>query len=213
MKINNFLIILILLPFLLFSSSFFGQKIPFKKLQLSQISKEIKYKGKIKQAISWTDKLGKNLVITTETGIYTNPKSENNGGDAYVYGLHFLNNQLSKPNWKVNDFVQDCTLDYTCEFIENTLQVTDLNHNSIAEVWLMYKTGCRGDISPDLLKIIMYEGNKKYAMRGETLFIYKNEEGGQSSEGGKFTFDDTFLKSSQNIRDFALKLWTENNFK
>ena len=39
-------------------------------LNINEIPSEIQFEGKIKNAVKWTDKLGINIVITTETGIY-----------------------------------------------------------------------------------------------------------------------------------------------
>jgi hypothetical protein len=52
-------------------------------------------------------------------------------------------------------------------FVKNTFKINDLDHNGIAEIWLMYKIVCHGDVSPCEMKIIIYEEKQKIAMRGE----------------------------------------------
>ncbi len=66
------------------------------------------------------------------------------------------------------DFAKECPLYIQVNFIRNTFAVTDLNKNGKAEVWLMYKTACRSDVSPANMKIVMYEGNKKYMQEEQT---------------------------------------------
>ena len=67
-------------------------------ISIDEIPLEIKYEGKIKNAVQWTDKLGDNIVITTETGIYQSSKfkHEMDGGDAEIFAYHFIMMVLSK---------------------------------------------------------------------------------------------------------------------
>jgi hypothetical protein len=198
----------ILLFFLLLNSIYlFGQKkYTVTKLKLENIPKEIKYSGKIIDAITWEDDLGKNLVMTCKTEATINLKSEMDGYDVEIYAYHYLLiNNKPKFIWKIYDFISDCWTDHVAEFINNTLSVTDLNNDGIAEIWVMYLIACRGDVSPDEMKIIMYQGNQKYAMRGEN----KVNIPGYSS-GGQYTFDKEFLKAPKAFKDYAIKLWKKN---
>ncbi len=52
-------------------------------LNVSEIPKEIHYKGKVKNAVKWSDALGVNIVIATETGVYPTPKYADSE-DAYL---------------------------------------------------------------------------------------------------------------------------------
>jgi hypothetical protein len=61
---------------------------------------------------------------------------------------------------EVNDFIKDCMVDIDAAFKKNSLKVTDLDKNGIAEIWVMYEMACKGDVSPSDLKIIMYEGKQ-----------------------------------------------------
>ena len=70
----------------------------------------------------------------------------------------------------------------------------------------MYVTVCHGDVSPLLMKIIMYEGAKKYAVRGTTYIEYGEEE----MRGGKFTLDDAFRNGPAAFRKYAEQLWKKN---
>lgn len=70
----------------------------------------------------------------------------------------------------------------------------------------MYKTVCHGDVSPCDMKIIMYQGTQKFAMRGQNkVKISKNE-----SIGGKYTFDKAFIEAPKSFTNFALTLWNTN---
>lgn len=55
-------------------------------LNIKELPNDIKYEGKIKNAVKWTDNVGENIVITTETGIYKSSKfkHDNDGSDAEI---------------------------------------------------------------------------------------------------------------------------------
>ncbi|THU39764.1 hypothetical protein FAM09_11635 [Niastella caeni] len=177
-------------------------------LDKSKIPAGIKYLGKLKNAIRWTDKLGDNILVTSETGIHNNPKfkHENDGSDVELYAGHYLVGDSLQLTWKVYDFISDCMVDLEASFIKNTLQVTDLNNDGVGEVWLMYKTVCHGDVSPLTMKIIMYEGAQKFAMRGHN----KVRVSATKFNGGDYKFDEAFNAGPKAFRDFALQLWNKN---
>ncbi|AZB10231.1 hypothetical protein EG344_16095 [Chryseobacterium sp. G0162] len=183
------------------------------RIDSSQVPKALKYKGNFKEGFQWKDKTGEYIVVTSETGKYRNenfPHENDDSADAEVFGQSYSleNNQLV---WKVNDFVKDCMVDIDAEFKKNTLSVTDLDKNGIAEVWIMYKIACKGDVSPSDLKIIMYEGKQKFAMRGQTKIRTGMENHGKPVfEGGSYTFDKAFQQGPKTFRDYAEELWNKN---
>lgn len=186
-----------------------------EKIDSTQFPKSVKYEGFIKNAVRWKDKLGDNIVITTETGIYTSKKFKHefdDSGDAELFAYHFIaaNNEV-KQTWKIYDYIADCPVDIVASFVKNTFQITDLNKNGIAEVWLMYKTVCHGDVSPSNMKVIMYEGQKKYAMRGENKVQIGSDDNDKASFiGGEFKFDENFKKAPKTFKDYAQNLWNSN---
>lgn len=194
------------------------QEVPFvltvKKIDSTQFPKAIKYEGFVKNAVRWKDKSGDNIVITTETGYHINKKfvHESDGSDAELFAYHFIvsGNEV-KQTWKVYDFIADCPVDIVASFVKNSFQVTDLNGNGIAETWLMYKTTCHGDVSPCDMKIIMYEGNQKYAMRGENKVAVGILDNGEKQYiGGQYKLDENFKKGPKVFKEFAEKLWKDN---
>lgn len=225
--------ITILLPFIIFFSNCKSDKkeeikpevsaekstekpfvLTVEKIDSTQFPKSIKYEGYVKNAVRWKDKLGDNIVITTETGYHINEKfkHESDGSDAELFAYHYIiSGNKVKRTWQVYDFISDCPVDLIASFVKNTFQVTDLNNNGIAEVWLMYKTVCHGDVSPSDMKIIMYEGNQKYAMRGENkVEIGILDNGEKQYLGGQYKFDENFKKGQKVFKEFAQKLWSEN---
>lgn len=184
----------------------YGQgKIELSQLEMTRIPKGIHYEGKIKNAVRWTDQSGDHVVITTETGDLeskSGPSEEYR--EAALYAYHFLvfGDSVSQT-WKVYDFIKECPLDIEANFIKNTFQVTDLDHDGVAEIWLMYIVTCTSDVSPVEMKIIMYQGTQKYAMRGHT----KVELSKGRFMGGDYKFDKAFNEAPVEFRDFAKKLW------
>lgn len=180
-------------------------KIGLTTLEKSQLPKGISYSGEIKQAVRWTDSAGENIVITTETGDKESKSgSSEDYKEAALYAYHFLVIPDGvRQTWKVHDFIKECPFDIEANFIGNTFQVTDLNGDGIAEVWLMYIVTCTSDVSPVDMKIIMYQGNQKYAVRGHT----KVEPSHAEFIGGDYKFDKAFNDGPAEFRGFAKKLW------
>lgn len=177
-------------------------------INLKELPSGLKYEGQVKEALSWIDKKGSNIVLITETGEYPSKKeNHDNYRDAELFAYHFLlKNDSFKQSWKVYDFIKDCPVDIKANFVKNTLQITDLNQDTIGEVWLMYKVVCHGDISPPQMKIIMYQGQQKYAMRGRSkVELSKNQY-----EGGEYKFDLAFINGPDKFRKFAKRLWDNN---
>jgi len=113
-----------------------------KKLDVNNLPKDIKYEGKIIDAVRYTDGLGDNIVLTTETGIYQSKKfkHESDGSDAELFAYHYIiKNGVATPTWKVYDYISDCPVDIEASFVKGTFQVTDLDKDGTKEVWMMYK--------------------------------------------------------------------------
>jgi hypothetical protein len=185
----------------------------FKVINLDKnaISKDIHYDGKIVQAVRWTDNAGDNIAILTTTG---KTQSKNTPDDSYsdaaLYAYHFLDSGGGmKQTWKVSDYVKKCPLDVLLFFVDETFAVTDLNKDGQAEVWIMYKVSCQGDVSPVPMKIIMYQDNKKFAVRGTT----KVQVSANEYMGGDFTFDEAFKNGPLEFRQYAQKLWKQHKLE
>jgi uncharacterized protein Veg len=177
-------------------------QIDVEKADIAKLPKGIQYKGKIKNAVRWTDSLGDNIVIATETGFNKNKKTGE--ADSEIYAYHFLvKNDSAIRVWRVYDFILECDVDMELAFIKNTFQVTDLNNDKVGEVWLMYKKECRGAVDPYDLRIIMYQGKQKYAIRGlNKIADYPGS--------GQYRYDQAFAKGPKQFLQFAKKLWEKN---
>ena len=175
-----------------------------------QLPKGITYSGTFKGAIQYFDKSGEHVTLITEN-TYSGSVTGEGFANAELYAYHFDVNESNSvtQTWKVYDFYKECPVDVIAEFLENTFQITDLDNNGIAEIWLVYIQGCKGDISPWNMKIIMYQGEQKFAMRGMQKIVYMSD--GRTHEyGGEYKFDDAFNAASKVFRDFAEKLWESN---
>ena len=202
MKIIN------LLLFLLGVNVTFAQ-VKLTKLAITAIPKNIKYNGQVKNAVQWIDSLGNNIVITTETGV-TQSKNVPDSRDAALYALHYVAQADSfKLIWKMQDYIRECDVDVEATYIKNSFAVTDLDKNGKAEVWLLYKLGCRGGVDPEEMKIMMYEGEKKYAVRGRNKIKVSETD----YEGGEYSFDEAFKKSPESFQKYAKQLWEKNKMQ
>ena len=178
-------------------------------LDTNKLPQEISYDGKIKLTLQWKDTEGQHILLTTETGIYRNEAfaHENDGQDAQLFAYHYLiSKDLTTLKWKINDFIKDCPVDIEASFINNTSKVTDLDKDGISEIWVMYKLVCHGDVSPLDMKIIMYEGLQKHAMRGQNKIKMSPSE----SLGGTYTFDQAFTQAPAVFRSYAANLWAKH---
>ncbi|WP_428231779.1 M949_RS01915 family surface polysaccharide biosynthesis protein [Flavobacterium sp.] len=192
-----------------------NQPLIVNKIDSTQFPKSIKYEGFIKNAVRWKDNSGDNIVITTETGYHINKKfkhESDDSSDAELFGYHFIiSGNEAKQTWRIYDYISDCPVDIVASFVKNTFKITDLDKNGTAEIWLMYKTVCHGDVSPCDMKIIMYEGNQKYAMRGENkVQVGVDDNGKKQSLGGEYKFDKNFKKAPKVFKKFAEDLWNKN---
>ncbi|MEO6721367.1 MAG: hypothetical protein ABIN67_13445 [Ferruginibacter sp.] len=178
------------------------------ELTKATLPTSIKYKGKFIDAFQYKDTLGRNIIVRSETGIFRTKADVDSGtNSAGVYAYRYtLKDDSAMLAWSMIDFVKQCELDITANFVLNAFSVTDLDKDSIAEVWLVYQTSCRGDVSPNTMKIIMYEGDKKYRMTG----LRKIQLSPSEVLGGKYKFDDSFLNGNAIFKNYAKELWKKN---
>jgi len=192
---------LIILLLLMIAKSGIAQ-IKASKIDSAAVPKYIKYKGGLDTAVRYTDKDGEHIIITSEDF-----KENDDAKSAYLYAYCYkVAGNSAKLEWQLYDLIEDCTVDITSDFLPKTFAITDLNHDGLAEVWIMYKNACRGDVSGSTMKVIMHEGIKKYAMRG-TCRVKIN---GTDYAGGNYTFDEVFKAGPETYRLYAQQLWKKH---
>jgi hypothetical protein len=181
-------------------------KFELKTFDKENLKGKFEISGTIINGMHWTDKNGDNYVVLTQT------VKERTVEDIYVkttnlFAWHYADfgTGAYREIRKIQDFTKDCEFDNMAAFLPATLSVTDLNKNGFAEVSFMYKLGCKSDVSPDILKLIMMENGEKYALRGETLILMDN-----TKYGGKKEIDKSFNNAPQEFLNFANELWDKN---
>lgn len=159
----------------------------------------------------WEDKNGENYAVLCETSAKVPPRGE--GDEERVSkSLYVLHSARKAPGGPfqtlrlLQDHVKDCIFDVDMRFIPEAVGVTDLDGNGYGEVTVMYKMGCRSDISPVELKLAVLENGSKWILRGET----EVDTGDGSLIGGKYTPDSDFAKAPKAIQDHCFSLWRKH---
>lgn len=164
-----------------------------------KIPASVKYDGKIISGARWDDKNGLNLLIVCETEIKS--KGDERSKELFAY-QYILDGENARMLWKVNDFVKDCPLDLSLSLLPGSITVTDINRDGIAENTFLYRMSCKGDVSPDDMKLIMHEGENKYAIRGQRILLMD----GKKYEGQMNT-DPSFNKAPSGFFAYAREQW------
>lgn len=194
--------LLVLLPLLPF---FAAAQPKIKKLTPKKIPSEVEYLGDVVQAIQWTDNVGDNIVVLSETAPAQNKdRPEKDLFEASVDARHYvLVTDHWRPRWNVHDQVNECPYKIAANFVLEGLEVTDLDEDGIGEVWLLYRVGCHTEDRPAYMKVVMYESETRYSIKG-----LSDAKIGQHR--GDYTLDANLTNGPELFRDFAIELWNAN---
>lgn len=166
------------------------------------IPSEISYSGTPVAMVTWEDKSGNNLLFVTET----EEKFKRDERTKELYAYHYFTGATeNKQLWKIYDYIKDCPVDVTLSYINESLRITDLDNDGTGESSFLYKMSCKGDVSADALKLIMHEGEKKYALRGSMNLIMN----GQNLEKGSLKVDPSFNSAPDEFLEFAKVQWSK----
>ncbi len=108
-----------------------------------------------------------------------------------------------KEVWRAKDFVERCEFDLTLELLDGSIEVTDLDDDGEPEISFVYRLACRSDVSPRQVKLLMYEGATKYALRGDS----RERVGENEFMGGEFKADAAFDQAPPKFLEFARAKW------
>jgi hypothetical protein len=177
-----------------------------KDFDKNDLPSDVKYQGSVINGKRWSDKNGENIIILTLTKKHGSGKKGYDGEDMMnreLYAYQYVKKSGGWSQlWKVNDLITECPVDLTLEFFGGSLTVTDLNNDGVGETTFLYKLCCRGDVSPCDMKLIMHEGETKYAIRGTMkLFV----DGGW--HGGDYKVDKSFDSAPSGFLEYAKEQW------
>lgn len=184
-----------------------------QEFQLSSMPDGIKFKGdEFYHALKWEDKTGKNvLVLSTKFNYKTN-----SGYNSDLFAELFVKNGNSyNLVWTITDYARNCDEIIDDEYVQfgyGAPEVTDLNNDGYAEVWVSYRAHC-GFSDKRTAKVIMYENDKKFAARG----VYRHEtlvsETEQYISKEEINFDDAFKHAPENFREQVKAMWKRMTFQ
>lgn len=189
--------------------------IKIDSLGYDDIPKYLDFRGTVVEALNWSDSLGENILIQTVTGFFLwKDYSDKSSTDYILQGKSELYSYLFqksvsgkefKRKWKIYDYNECFGVDWFTGFVPKATTITDLDNDGITEIAIPYVTICRGGMSPGTMKIILYEDNTKYALRGTTMLMCE----GKNPYGGDYTESEN-LKNNSTFKDFLKKHWNRN---
>lgn len=181
------------------------------KLSYDEIPKYLDFRGTVVEALKWSDTNGDNILVQSSSGIFNwkdnkkNSKQYSLQDKSEIFAYLFIkekDDEFYKLKWRLYDYNECFGVDWFTGFIENSTTITDLNSNGIAEVSMPYVLICRGGLDPGNMKIVMYEGNVKYALRGETMICL----GEKNSYGGDYKLSEN-LEYQKELKEFLQNKW------
>ncbi|HVD97443.1 MAG TPA: hypothetical protein VNB90_04505 [Cytophagaceae bacterium] len=208
------------------------QNFSVTQISKKELSQEFTYKGSFLQAWQWKDKNGKNiLILSTNNKLVKVEDIDDSASTRELFARQYVVRKDVNPKilWEMYDFENSCTVDLTAEFI-GVPTFTDLDNDSIAESFIIYRLSCRGDISPSTMKVIEHEGKNKYALRGR-MYVKADEGSPEAldmktwepdlskitrskddwkSADGRYENANDFINAPPSFLEKAKELWMEN---
>ena len=187
------------------------KKFNIDTIEFSQIPGDIEYRGIIVEAMSWHDSTGSNILLLTATGEFVNhdPSKPDETQRAELYAYRYLKRKGEgsyKRVWKLFDYSNCFGVDLNVSFYNRSLTITDIDKDGISEITMIYQMFCGGGVDPGLKRLIMYEGNDKYAIRGMSLLCLELVDGTISQDGGEYKADKSLI-AKKNFYEFTKKRW------
>ena len=147
-----------------------------KSLSKDNLKSEMKFENQFLSADMWEDKLGTNTIIRsflTETLEKQPEQDDSDFNYGKVHAYHYVEKKDGSIEllWDMNDAERQCDFDLSIGFVAKDLIISDVDKNDIAETTIVYAKACRSDVSPANMKVIMHEGEKKFALRGVMVDI------------------------------------------
>lgn len=182
-----------------------------REVPVTELPAEVSYKGEFLGCTAWTDKLGENFLVTSQSAVHEEEEMEAPIFSKELYAKHYVRKDGSTSVlWQLYDFLKDgyCgqfTVDYLCR-----PYINDLDHDGICETWLVYQLGCRSDwgAPPLTMKIIMHNGARKSAIRGTRDVLFPSPSY-IPSYVGSHQADANFKALHQDVQAFGMILWNK----
>jgi hypothetical protein len=200
LPMNHVLLIGLLLPFHVATAE------PSVALTARDLPSELKVKGHFHVGKRWQDSDGESVVVLSATS-NTGHRDKKGERSAYLFGSQWRRAKGAwQEIWHMSDKVEQCGLDLICEFVPDSLEITDVDGNGIAEVSFLYRLACKGGLDPDTQKLLLYEGARKYALRGTVRLVMPVNER-EAVSGGEFKADSSFKSAPPSFLKFARDKW------
>lgn len=174
------------------------------KIPAAKIPGKLRCRGKLLDAVGWRDKNGANVVLFCRA-----QKTGKRGSSAYIYVDHYvMAKSKARRLRRIRDRVENCELDIVLRFVPSALRVTDLDGDGIGEITFAYRMSCRGDVSPDGLKLLLLENGSKYIIRGRGHWKACDPAMRRTPECvGSRRIDTSFARGPKAFVDHALRVW------
>ncbi|WP_337041222.1 M949_RS01915 family surface polysaccharide biosynthesis protein [Emticicia sp. 17c] len=176
-----------------------GQKTIIKNIPEETMKQFNTFGTTVLKSVQFADKNGTNyLLITMEEA------SKDDYHSKTLLVQHFKDGPNKQPILirQIIDFERDCPVDNQLNLLENSLTIGDLDKNGYNEIIFLYTTGCKGDVSPSGLKLMVLENGNKAAIRGKT--VIKGFNFPQDKD-----MDSAFRKLPAIVQNKAQSLWSK----
>lgn len=180
------------------------------EITINNIPEIINIEGDLLTAKSWMDKNGENLLVVYRKMSKNDAEDEKS---VELFGEQYLiQGDSLKLLWDIYDFERNCMFDLWIGLLPNSTRITDLDNDGISETTLLYKLTCRSDITPSRMKLLMHEGNKKMALRGNMILKQDSEKLNQGFEPDLSKADTTGLSEYEQYMELYGRYENSNDF-
>ena len=185
-----------------------AESTPLMLRRLDKIPDAIDAKGP--DAWGWRDANGENVFVVTyadSEGAESDYDSSRSRSMVITHDVLGSDGPVTRKR-TVRDFVNDCPFDLHLLLEKDSLQVSDLDGDGLAEITFAYQFTCTSDVSPRSRKMLLLEDGEKYILRGHTGL---NLPGMQMPS--EFEVDPSVEKGPKVFRDHLIAAWGSSDSK
>lgn len=135
----------------------------YQELKAQDIPETIRLDGKLLNALKYEDLSGDYHFTVYQTGPMNDPRSED--GIMASLQLALYRSGSTQPIWAYAIAEGDCPFDLWVGV--DTVTVTDLDKNGIAEVGVVLSHSCRSDVSPGQMQVLIHQSEETYRLAGD----------------------------------------------